>query len=53
MPGTLASRHYLIAAEMGVHYGSQMVFQLRLAKSLGALPIARDYMVEAGMVRSD
>ena len=38
---------YLIAAELGFRYGKQMVFQLQLAKSLDALPITRDYMVEA------
>jgi cyclopropane-fatty-acyl-phospholipid synthase len=39
--------YYLAGAEMGFRYGTHMVFQLQLTKTLGAAPITRDYMGEA------
>jgi cyclopropane-fatty-acyl-phospholipid synthase len=38
---------YLAGAEMGFRYGTHMVFQLQLSKSLTAVPITRDYIGEA------
>jgi len=38
---------YLAGAEMGFRHGGHMVFQLQLAKRVDALPLTRDYMVEA------
>ncbi|WP_293374179.1 cyclopropane-fatty-acyl-phospholipid synthase family protein [Nevskia sp.] len=38
---------YLIAGEIGFRYGKQMVIQMQLAKAGDALPITRDYLVEA------
>lgn len=38
---------YLAGAEIAFRNGGQMVFQIQLAKRVDALPITRDYMVEA------
>ena len=37
---------YLCGAELGFRYGGHMVFQIQVAKKVGALPITRDYMVD-------
>lgn len=37
---------YLCGAELGFRYGGHMVFQIQVAKKVGALPITRDYMFE-------
>ena len=38
---------YLASAELGFRYGGHMVFQIQVAKRVGALPITRDYMRDA------
>lgn len=38
---------YLASAELGFRYGGHMIFQIQVAKRVGALPITRDYMLEA------
>jgi cyclopropane-fatty-acyl-phospholipid synthase len=38
---------YLAAAEMSFRHGKHMNFQLQLTPTVGALPIARDYMGQA------
>jgi cyclopropane-fatty-acyl-phospholipid synthase len=38
---------YLAGAEMGFRYGRLVVFQFQLAKSLEALPLTRDYMLDS------
>ena len=37
---------YLIVAEFTFRYGKHMNFQIQLSKSVDALPLARDYMLE-------
>ena len=37
---------YLCGAELGFRYGGHMVFQIQVAKKVGALPTTRDYMFE-------
>ncbi len=37
---------YLAGAEMDFRYLGAMVFQMQMAKSLGAVPLTRDYMVD-------
>ncbi len=38
---------YLAGAEVAFRYQGHMVFQMQLTRSLGAVPLTRDYMVEA------
>jgi cyclopropane-fatty-acyl-phospholipid synthase len=38
---------YLASAELAFRYGDQMNFQIQLTKTVGALPIIRDYMLGA------
>jgi len=38
---------YLAACEAGFRVGSLMVFQIQLARDVAALPLTRDYMVDA------
>ncbi|WP_448205103.1 class I SAM-dependent methyltransferase [Azospirillum sp. sgz302134] len=38
---------YLAGAETSFRYQGHMVFQIQLARSLGAVPLVRDYMVES------
>ncbi|HVI28608.1 cyclopropane-fatty-acyl-phospholipid synthase family protein [Hansschlegelia sp.] len=38
---------YLLVSEFSFRYGKHMVFQVQLSRSVDALPLARDYMVEA------
>jgi cyclopropane-fatty-acyl-phospholipid synthase len=38
---------FLATSEMGFRYGNLVVFQIQLAKHVGAVPITRDYMVAA------
>jgi cyclopropane-fatty-acyl-phospholipid synthase len=38
---------YLASAELGFRYGGHMVFQIQVAKRVGALPMTRDYMSDA------
>ena len=38
---------YLASAELAFRYGDQMNFQIQLTKAVGALPITRDYMLDA------
>ena len=38
---------YLILSEFSFRYGKHMVWQMQLAREVDALPITRDYMVEA------
>jgi cyclopropane-fatty-acyl-phospholipid synthase len=38
---------YLISSELSFRYFNYMVFQIQLAKSIDALPLERDYMVDA------
>ena len=38
---------YLASAELAFRYGDQMNFQIQLTKTVGALPITRDYMLDA------
>jgi cyclopropane-fatty-acyl-phospholipid synthase len=37
---------YLAGAEMGFRYDGLVVFQIQLTKSVDALPLTRDYMLE-------
>jgi cyclopropane-fatty-acyl-phospholipid synthase len=37
---------YLVGAELGFRHQGLMVFQIQMAKSLDALPLTRDYMVD-------
>jgi cyclopropane-fatty-acyl-phospholipid synthase len=37
---------YLAGAEMAFRHDGQVVFQVQLAKKVGALPLTRDYMLE-------
>jgi cyclopropane-fatty-acyl-phospholipid synthase len=37
---------YLVGAEMAFRRGGQMVFQMQLAKTLDAVPLIRDYMID-------
>jgi len=37
---------YLTGSELGFRYGSQMVFQMQLAKQPDAVPLTRDYMLD-------
>jgi len=37
---------YLYIVEFGFRYGGQMIFQIQLTKTVGALPITRDYMID-------
>ena len=37
---------YLIVSEFSFRHGKHMNFQIQLSKTVGALPMARDYMVE-------
>jgi cyclopropane-fatty-acyl-phospholipid synthase len=37
---------YLAGAEMAFRHDGQVVFQVQIAKKVGALPITRDYMLE-------
>ena len=39
--------YYLASAELAFRTGGQMVFQMQLAKQVDAVPIVRDYMVDA------
>ena len=39
--------YYLASAELAFRYGDQMNFQLQLARRRDAVPIARDYMIDA------
>jgi cyclopropane-fatty-acyl-phospholipid synthase len=39
--------YYLATSELGFRAGTHMVFQIQLAKHVGALPMTRDYMVDA------
>ena len=43
---------YLASAEMGFRYGGHMIFQIQVAKRVDALPITRDYMLEASAAAS-
>ncbi|MGA8757867.1 MAG: cyclopropane-fatty-acyl-phospholipid synthase family protein [Stellaceae bacterium] len=43
---------YLAGSELAFRRGGQMVFQMQLAKSLDAVPIVRDYMVDWERERS-
>lgn len=38
---------YLAASEASFRYGGLMVFQIQLTRSLGAVPLTRDYITEA------
>jgi cyclopropane-fatty-acyl-phospholipid synthase len=38
---------YLAGAEMGFRYNRLVVFQFQLSKSLDALPLTRDYMLDS------
>ena len=38
---------YLASAELAFRYGAHLIFQLQLTRTLGVLPITRDYMVDA------
>jgi len=38
---------YLIAGEIGFRYGKQMVIQMQVSKANNALPITRDYLMQA------
>ena len=37
---------YLIVSEFTFRYGKHMNFQIQLSKSVDALPLTRDYMLE-------
>jgi cyclopropane-fatty-acyl-phospholipid synthase len=37
---------YLVLSELSFRYGTNMVIQVQLAKRVGAVPMARDYMVD-------
>jgi cyclopropane-fatty-acyl-phospholipid synthase len=39
--------YYMAGSEMGFRHQGLMVFQLQLAKSIGTLPLTRDYMTPA------
>jgi cyclopropane-fatty-acyl-phospholipid synthase len=39
--------YYLASAELAFRYGTQMNFQLQLARRVDAVPITRDYMIDA------
>ncbi len=39
--------YYLVASEMSFRYAGFMVFQIQLAKAVGAVPLTRDYLFEA------
>jgi cyclopropane-fatty-acyl-phospholipid synthase len=43
---------YLAGSELAFRRGGQKVFQMQLAKSLDAVPIVRDYMVDWERERS-
>jgi len=43
--------YYLAASEMGFRYNGLFVFQVQIAKRVDALPITRDYMVDAELSR--
>ena len=43
--------YYLASAELAFRYGDQMNFQLQLTRRCEALPITRDYMVDAERAR--
>ena len=38
---------YLAACEVAFRYMNQMVFQLQIAKKQDAVPLTRDYMLDA------
>ena len=38
---------YLAASEMTFRYGSQVVFQIQLARRVDSVPVTRDYMFDA------
>jgi cyclopropane-fatty-acyl-phospholipid synthase len=38
---------YLASAELAFRYGAQMNFQMQLAKRVSAVPVTRDYMLDA------
>ncbi|GAB1715184.1 MAG: cyclopropane-fatty-acyl-phospholipid synthase [Nitrobacter sp.] len=38
--------YYLVASEMSFRYAGFMVFQIQLAKAVGAVPLTRDYLFE-------
>ena len=42
---------YLAGAEMAFRYNHLVVFQIQLAKSIDALPVTRDYMLEQERAR--
>ncbi|MDQ2103453.1 SAM-dependent methyltransferase [Azospirillum isscasi] len=44
---------YLAGAEISFRYQGHMVFQMQLARSLGAVPLVRDYMVHAEAALTD
>jgi cyclopropane-fatty-acyl-phospholipid synthase len=44
---------YLAGAEIAFRYQGHMVFQLQMAKSLGAVPLTRDYMVDVERVLAE
>ena len=44
---------YLAGAEISFRYQGHMVFQIQLARSLGAVPLIRDYMVHAEAALKD
>ncbi len=44
---------YLAGAEISFRYQGHMVFQIQLARSLGAVPLARDYMVHTEAALKD
>jgi cyclopropane-fatty-acyl-phospholipid synthase len=38
---------YLASAELAFRYGAHMNFQMQLARKVSAVPITRDYMLDA------
>jgi cyclopropane-fatty-acyl-phospholipid synthase len=38
---------YLCLSELSFRYGANMIIQVQLSKRVGAVPISRDYMVDA------
>ncbi len=42
---------YLAGSEMAFRYDHLVVFQIQLAKSIDALPVTRDYMLEQERAR--
>ncbi len=38
---------YLVGAELAFHYDAEVVFQIQLAKRQDAVPLTRDYMIDA------